>query len=217
MQDLVRIAAVGTCLGRFGQCHLDAHDCLGIGLGCGRRIAQHAEHFLNVLDVARAVFLRLRILVGVVVAIGQAQAALIHRRDLLVGVVRILNGPGAEQYLAVQVLHLQLSQHGHEIAHGFGACNCVELLLNGRHSTAIHGRFVHAGTVQVTNFLVDRIALLGGSRAFQDRTQQREIVFVELSVATPGCPVRRDWVRLLPAAARILVKVDTGIDGFIHR
>ena len=56
------------------------------------------EHLLHVLQVALADFLRLGIVLGVVVAIGQAEAALRHANDHGVGVVGILLGAAAEDH-----------------------------------------------------------------------------------------------------------------------
>ena len=53
-------------------------------------IAKQTEHLLHVLHVAITDLLRFRVVFGVVVAIGQAEAALIQVGNLLFGVVRVL-------------------------------------------------------------------------------------------------------------------------------
>ena len=59
-------------------------------LGGSRAVADQLENFLHVLNVVFARFFRLGVVLGVVVAIGHAQAALIDVGDYVLGVVRIL-------------------------------------------------------------------------------------------------------------------------------
>ena len=178
MHDLVRITPLRARLRCFRERHLDAHDGFGICFRLRSRVAQQSKDFLDVLYIAFPIFFRLRIILGVVVAVRKAEPALIDGGDLLVGVVGILEGTGAEQDLATEILELQMSYHRRKVCLGLDRGDGVELRLDGREAAAVHGCFVHARPVEVADFLIYGIAIFRGGGAFQDRTQQREVVFV---------------------------------------
>ena len=83
--------------GTLGQRGFDAHHGLrfgGSGLGL---VAEELEHFLHVRQVGFAQFDRLGVVLSVVVAVGQAESALIGVGDDLIGVVGVLDGFKTEQ------------------------------------------------------------------------------------------------------------------------
>ena len=102
--DLVRIAARHQIEGVLGERGLDRHHRLGVGRGLRRGIAGEHEHLADVFDVLLALLDEVLFRLEVVVAIGQAEPALIgdgdHRRRFL----EILLGAEREEHIDAEPL-----------------------------------------------------------------------------------------------------------------
>ena len=78
--EVIRIAAFNPRLRSLGQCSFHAHDSVRHSLRGCRIVADELENVLHMLNVALASLFGFGVVFGVVVAIGQAQAALVKIR-----------------------------------------------------------------------------------------------------------------------------------------
>ena len=101
MVQSFRIAAFDPRHRTLGQRGFDAHH--GLRLGCGGLglVAEKLKHFLDVRQVLLAQFDRLRVVLGVIVAVGEAESALIGVGDHLIGIAEVLDGFKAEQNIVI--------------------------------------------------------------------------------------------------------------------
>src|ERR1035438_5150313 len=98
---------------------------------------------------------------------------------------------------------------------GLYGCNAFHLGLQRCGPFFLDRALVHAGRIIVANFLLDDGALSGRLCLVEEVAQDVEIVFIQLVEATPSCLVRRNGIVLYPVSARILIEIDTGIDGLV--
>ena len=81
----------------LGQDGFDAYYGCGFVGGVGGRVADQLKHFCNMRDVGFAQFNGFGVVLGVVVAIGEAEPALIDFGDYLGRVLEVLVGAEGEE------------------------------------------------------------------------------------------------------------------------
>ena len=102
MELLVRIAPVDARERGLRQIGLDGHDGLRAGVRGIGRIAQQRQHGRHVVEIFGANFLRFRVGIDVVVAVGQAEPAGGSERDDAAGIGVILSGPEPEKRIVAR-------------------------------------------------------------------------------------------------------------------
>ena len=140
------------------------------------RVADKLEHLLHVLDVTLANFLRLGIVLGVVVAIGQAEPVLRQPHDHGIGVVGILFGAAAEDRGVAG--KMQPRQQRSQLGNLGDTLDLDQLGPDGLGAALLHHGLVHAGSVVVANLLGNGIAILGRGSLLQNRAQIFQVIFV---------------------------------------
>ncbi len=211
--DIGWIAAVDAGHRSFGQRGLYRHHIFGF---CGclfGRIAEQREHLRHMREVFGAERLRAVILIQVVIAVGQAEAALVDRSDLLGGVLLVLLGAeGEEKSDGVFVFH-GAEQGGQRLLVVPGG-DGLERWLDRLRAEAVGQVRVHAGGKVVAVLLLQRgLGGVGGS--LQLLVEEIVVALGQFVEPTPPGLVRRDGIVLLPVAAGVLVEVGAGIDGLI--
>src|SRR6266536_6702254 len=206
MINLLRIPARGLVVSALGQAGLDVHDDLGFGSSFGGGIAQQLQHLLHVLDVLRAKFSRLGIVLKIIVAVGQAETALVEFGDHLAGVLEIGAGPEPEQYLSP--LAVQADDFVWQFILRLQGGNAFEVWIERLGSGLLDGAFVHAGGVVVADFLLIGAApgAIGGG-LLQNFAHNVFAPFLKFIEAAPPRTVIRIGVMRLPLAAGIGVEI----------
>ena len=151
MVDGFGVAALGVGLGGEGEFGLEGEDVGGVALGVGGGLAGEGEHLGDVLHVLVTELLVLGAGAGVVVALGEAEAALIDGGDLLGGVLEVLLLAEAEEDVDVEAL--ELADEGEEVGLG-DVVDLVEEGLDGGEALLVDEGGVHAGGVVVADFLL---------------------------------------------------------------
>src|SRR5271170_1255842 len=95
-------------------------------------------------------------------------------------------------------------------------CHPIEFRFDRSKCFFVHRLFVHAGSIEIADALIDTVAARAASRRlFQNAAFDAEVTLVEFSEAPPGRPVGGNFGFLQPVAAGVLIKVHAGIDGLI--
>lgn len=82
----------------------------------------------------------------------------------------------------------------------------------------VHGFLVHAGTVEISDFLIDRVAArAAGGSLLQNLMLDVAIVLANLHEAAPPRLVSRNLGALDPVAAGVLIEIDAGINALVDR
>ena len=95
--ELGRISPLNARQLAFGEGGFDSHHGCGFVRGVGRRVADQFEDSCDMCDIRFAKFIGLGVVLGVVVAIGKAESALIDLGDDLGRVLKILVGTEGKQ------------------------------------------------------------------------------------------------------------------------
>ena len=176
-------------------------------------VAEEFEHLLHVCDVGVAQFDRLGVGLEVIVAVGQAESALIGVGDLLVGVVRVLNGFEAEQHVVGDHIGGDVGDLGLGIDIG----DLLQPRFERLRSAGFDGLLVGAGSVVVANFLIDRTAVrIRHGRSLQNSAQARQVLILHFGIRVPGRLVGRNGIVLDPAAAGIGEEIHARINAAVH-
>ncbi len=104
--QILRIALLGDGQRGLGQLSFDSQNRSGVFGGLGVRLAGEDEHLAHMIDVLLALFFGFGVGAGVVIALGQAQAAGGIEADDLAGVGKVLARAHVEEGIdadAVQV------------------------------------------------------------------------------------------------------------------
>ncbi len=206
---LDRIAQLfGLPLG-LGQLGLEAHHRGGLDLRVPA--ALRGQHLADVLDVGRAGLRESRVLVQVVVALAQAEAALagggrVHGRILRVGA-------HAQAHRQVDERR-PLAHQAHQVGPGLDGVDLRQVRPQRTHAGGVDGRGVHVAVVEVGDLgagAAGRLRLAG--QAFDDRLDARVGQVVEhreravvglvggqLHVLHPGAVHRAEQAVLRPHA-----------------
>src|SRR5713101_299856 len=217
--QLLRVATLDSGHLALSQFSFDAHDGGSFGGSLLRLVTEEFEDFLNVGHVCLAQLLRLGIFFHVVVAVGEAESALIGFGDLLRGILEVLSGSEGEQRTAAKDRGRELAG-GEVLRDGLLRLELRDTFQFGserRGSELVNGSFIHAGRVIVADLLRYRVlGSVGPCSFFEDGAQLREIFVLQLTVGAPVRLVGWDRVVLHPAAAGVCVEINAGINGFIH-
>src|ERR1700733_1689394 len=95
----------------------------------------------------------------------------------------------------------------------FDRGDAVELRLQRGDAFCVHGFFVHAGTVEITDALIDTVATRSaGRRLLQNVVLDAAIAFANFTETAPSRLVRRNLGALDPVATGVLVEIHARID-----
>ena len=184
----------------LSQSGFDAHHGFGLGR-CGfRPVAEQGKHFPYVSNVLLAQFDRLGIVLGVIVAVGQTESALVGVGDNLIGIAEILNRIKAEKHVVIHRGRGQVS----DFRLGAQLGNLFQRRLQRLGSLGLDRLLVRAGGIVVANLLLDRVALgVGRGRSFQNPAQTHQIFVLHFGIGVPRRLVGGNGVSLDPPAAGI--------------
>ena len=114
-----------------------------------------------------------RIRLDVIVAIRQAEPALVQLRDNLGGILEVLVGLEVKQNAPVG----HAGSNCGKIPLGMHFVDSLQVRLQWRYSRSFNRLFVHAGRIVIADLLFDRILRLRRARsAFQDFAQEYFVV-----------------------------------------
>jgi len=157
-----------------------------------------------------------RVILEVIVAVGQAQPALVRLRDLAGRILEILVGLEAEE--GAHSHALQVGHFARQLRLALQRGDARQLQPDGLGSLGLHPLLVHAGGVEVAHLLVDGVALGVVRRGLlQDLVQHRAVVFRQQAEGAPHHLVGGDGIVLDPLAAGVPVEVHTGVHALVHR
>src|SRR6185437_12006420 len=194
---------------------LDAQDGGGFGGGLGGGVAEQGEHLGHVGLVLPAQGDGFGVGLEIVVAVGEAQSALVGFSDDLVGVLEVLVGAEAEG--DVGAIHLQAGDLGGELGGGLDAGEQIELGLEGLGAGGIDRGLVHAGGVVVADLLGDGVFLGGvGAGVLENLVKGFAVALDQLGEGAPLDLIVGDGMLRHPGAASVLVEVLAGIGGGIN-
>ncbi len=169
------------------------------------------------LQVPRAILFRFVVVLGVVVAVRQAQPALIQLCDHHRRIVGVLHRTRSEQYRAA-VHQLQFSHQRRQFARRLQLCDGPQLRLQRFDPALFHHRLIHAGRVIIADFARHLVSVRGWRRClFKNRVQKVKIVLVQFRVDVPGRLICRNRIVLLPASGRKMIEVHAWVRGAIER
>ena len=94
---LLRVAQLHARAGRFGERCLQSHDFFGVVGSFAGRLAKQCQHLCDMLNVGGAFLFRVVIRLGVIIAIGQTESALMRLRNFPGTILRILTGSELEE------------------------------------------------------------------------------------------------------------------------
>src|SRR5580658_3522571 len=94
--------------------------------------------------------------------------------------------------------------------------DAVELRLKRSNAFRIHRLLVHAGAVEISDFLIDRVAARAARRRLlQNVVLDAAIALADFAEAAPSRLVSRNLGRLDPVSAGVLIKIHAGIDALV--
>ena len=199
-----------------GQVRLQLEDAPGVRLRL--RIARHGEHAADVVEVQGPQLLGLLVVAEVVIAIGKAQATLVHPADHLGRVLEVLAGAEAEE--GARAAAVQLRDPACQAAGVRDLVDRLQLLAQGGERGRLGLLLVHAGGVEVAHLLGEGVRGIGRAAGvlLHDLAQHRLVALQHLAeAATPLRAVFGDGRPGEPAPASELVEVVAGTHRAIHR
>ncbi len=197
--------------GRLGHAGLQVQHHAGPDLGqvCG--IPGQLEHLRDVGLVLGADVLRAGVVVQVVVAVGQAQAALVQGAHVPGAVLGVLHDEEAEA--AGQALAMELRQRHGQLLRVLQAVDGGEDGLQGGRPALLDGLLVHARGEEVTHLLLD--AALGpgvlGAGLVKDLFEDLAVVVAHLGEGAVDGLVCGQRMALQPPAVGEVVEVVAGL------
>src|SRR5271168_2576899 len=94
--------------------------------------------------------------------------------------------------------------------------DAVELRLKRGNAVCVHRLLVHAGAVEIPDFLIDRIAARAASRRFLENVVlDAAIALADFAEAAPSRLVSRNLGALNPVPAGVLIKIHAGINALV--
>ncbi len=218
VEELVRIALLHAGQGGLRERRLEIENVRRVLRGRLRWGAQKVEDPLNVGHVLVRISDALLIGLGVVVAIGQAQAARGGEGDDPRRVREVLIRAETEEEAAALGGQMHAAEVGGERRLRGEIPDLLEFRLQGCAARAIDGRGVHARAVVVADLRFGSGAR-GRRRARRLEQASEELVVLvgEFSVNAPSGLVRGNGIVLHPSAADVLIEVDARIGGPVHR
>ena len=215
MVNLVRVAARDDVERRSCQRGFDLHHLRGARVCAIGGVAEQRRHLADVFDVLLAQLQRLGVVAEVVVAIGQAHAALVGNRHLDRRIFEVGLGTEAEEWLHAD--RVQLGDERRQRVRAGQRGNLLEQRFERRRALRVDRRFVHAGHVVVANLLRPRRRRAGSGCRFENLLQRLVVVLLQLVEPPPARSIRRYRVLRHPASTGVLVEIGTGVDRLVHR
>ncbi|HEY6236556.1 MAG TPA: hypothetical protein VIW69_15765, partial [Candidatus Elarobacter sp.] len=218
-RELRQIGDRHRVIRRGGIAHLDARrrrlrdrrlerdDRVGLRLRGRRRVAEVRQLRDDVGAVRRADRLRARVVLEIVVAVGQAQPTQAERRDLLRRVLGV--GVRAEVEPAADADHMQFADLIDERGDRRDAPNIGEHRIDRPGAGLLDAALVHARAKEGADLLLvaadGRRRVLGG--VLEDRGDDGPVLLGKLRQAAPRRMAGRDGVLLDPPAGSKLVEI----------
>ena len=156
------------------------------------------------------------ILIEVVVAVRQAEAALIERADLSGRVLLVLLGAEVEEEADCEYLSSIVAQQRCQRLLVVPCGDGLERRLNRLRAKLVGQIHIHAGGKVVAVLLLQR-SLRSVGRSLQFLVEQVVVALGQLVEPSPSRLVRRNRVVLLPVAAGVLIEVGAGIGRLVDR
>ena len=206
-----RIAAGRTIERRVGELRFEREDRAAVGFRLCRRCLQHPEHVLYVAEIFLFQLQRSRIGLQVIVAVGQAESALIDVGDLPGRIAQV--GSRAEPEEHVDADALQVRHERRQVIDPRERGDLRKICREAPLALRLDAGLVHARGVVIARLLPHDV----GRRRLENASQNCKILILELIETSPALPIGRHRIRRHPAAAGELVKVGAGIDAPIER
>ena len=219
---LVGVLAVGERCLRLGDLHFQRHDLLrlGIWIGDAGLLQQCADvGFVLAADLGHRLVVR-----QVIVAVGQAEAALQQIGNVLRRIGQALGHEQAEQVIGLEIGGIDRidvgAQSGTEVLRQrglvFEAGDRVEFRLQWRESALLDAGGVHVGVVGVGDA---RFITAGGRLGRGDALDQLLLALLGLvehvEEGAGGGTIGRNLRGLGPGAIRVIVEVVAGLDRLV--
>ena len=217
MELFVRIAAFDAGQRCFCKRGFDLHDLGGFGLGRVRFVSEQLEHLRNVGDVLVADGNGPVVALGVIVAVGQAEAAGFGESDYILRILEVLVGTEVKEQAVGSQRGVQTGQQRGQILRRLHGRDLIEIRLQRLGAEPVDGGLVHTGAEVVADLLLVRVAA-GGlfGKLVENSPKELLIVLIKLAVDAPARLVGGDGIVLHPSTAGVLVEIDARIGGFIH-
>ena len=157
----------------------------------------------------------LGVVLEVIIAVGQAQAALVGLGDHRAGVFEIL--PGAEFKERRNAVAVQVRNLFGKLRLVLQVADAVELRLERRQPFGVDGLLVHAGEVIIADLLRHGVAMgIGLGGLVENLAEDLAVALLQFGEAAPPGLVGRNGIGFDPSAAGVLVKVHARVRRFIQ-
>ena len=166
------------------------------------------------VDVLRAQLAVDRLVLEVVVTVGQAQAALRQDDHVVVRILLIRGHAEAQRRAQAEVGAAHERRHV-RVAPGGG--DGVEPGLRGCEAEALDGRGVEVAAVVVADLLRDAAGRGAGRQCLDDGAHLLVRALAELLERAPARVVGRDLLAVEPVPFRVAIEVIAGLDGRVAR
>ena len=213
---LVDVAQLHLAVASLGDAGLDGHHCLHLLLCGGLVVAHHLEELLHVSLVSLTNLLGLVVVVHVVVANTQSDAALTHLNDVVGCITKVCIYADAKHHgtLATEV---ELSGNQLILTAVLDGCDAVESWLNRRPSLLVQANAVHAEVVERTDLLAQRTLLLWLGSILQDDVLNALLVLlIEVGEGTVVGMLGIQRIVLHPVACGIAIEISSWLDAQVH-
>ena len=201
---------------------LDAHDRRCFGDRIGWLVSHQLEHFRDVRQVCLAQLFGFGVVLQVVIAIRQAEAALIGFGDHLRRVLVVLIRAEREQRSPTLERRWKLRSRDifRQILLRLQTRDALQFRQQRLGAQLLDGRLIHTRRVEIADLLCDIVCRCVPRAAcfrrfFQNRPQLRAIFVLELAGRTPTRLIRRNRIFFDPPAAGVRVEVHARINGSI--
>ena len=204
--DRVRLALLNVRHRGLREPRLESHDRLRFGGGSRRGVAEEHQHARDVSDIGGACRLECGLVLQIVIAIRQPEAALARHRDHPRAVLEILHLTQGQRRLDAdrQKMCQGLRQL---VARGDGGY-ARKLRRERRRAGRIDRSLIHAARVEIGDLALRRAGSPVLPRERLDQvTDENLVLLFEQRVDAPVGAVRGDRMRLDPSAVRELKKV----------
>ena len=182
----------------------------GVGRGLLGRLADQLQHGGNVLHILLARLLGFRAGAEVIVALRQANPALIDHGNLFLRVLEILLLAVAEK--CADVDHLVVREEIGQLLLAAQRRDAVKFWLQWLEAFGVDRIFIHAAGVVVADLLLVGGALRARLGSLVEQVLQNVLcVVVDHRELVVRRPVGRNGVELVEVSARVLIKVDASV------
>jgi hypothetical protein len=166
-----------------------------------------------VVDVLHPQIVGLRIVLEVVVTVGQAEAALIGNRHLDRRVLEV--GLRAEGVERVDADGVELGDERRELVDAGQRGDLLQQRIERTESLSVNRRFVEARSIVVADLL--RLGVAARGCGVENRVERFVVALLQLLEASPAGAIRRHRVLRNPAATGELVEVGARVGAAVER